>query len=409
MAIKKLISTSLCCSLLLSASAPVLAAELNSTNTIQPPAYSYDTLNNTNLQSKLMMVEESVFGQPQNGPLLNRLARLETDFYGKPSPDNVPISTRINRLYDTMFDNSTRPSAVTQMNGIEWFLSRHVSIKPLVERISALENLIYGKVMTGSLQTRMNQLAMIAYGNSDAKAPLVAVTIPKDTLIKIRLVTPLSSQTSQVGEVVKYQAAEDVIYNGKLIIAAGALGEGHVVEVKQARNFGRNGQLNVDLQNIQTFDGTVIPTMIGDKAREELRRLGMAAGASLAGMAILGPIGIIGGAFVHGQNVNLPAGTELYIQTKAPEHIYAIQTSLADNLKVNTPPVQEQQQAPEQKAIDLNNDAENANDTEDVVVIDDTDAKDISPKVAAAQDNLNSVSPTSTKKASNNNVYDYEY
>ena len=52
----------------------------------------------------------------------------------------------------------------------------------------------------------------------------------------------------------------------------------------------------------------------------------MAAGASLAGMLILGPIGIIGGAFVHGKNVDLPEGTELYIQTAEETTVYGIPT-----------------------------------------------------------------------------------
>ena len=53
----------------------------------------------------------------------------------------------------------------------------------------------------------------------------------------------------------------------------------------------------------------------------------MAAGASLAGMLVLGPIGIIGGAFVNGKNIDLPEGTELYIQTRNDEVIYAIPTT----------------------------------------------------------------------------------
>lgn len=78
----------------------------------------------------------------------------------------------------------------------------------------------------------MNDLAMLAYGNSDTKTPLIATTIPVDTLVKIKLVTPLNTETSKVGDKVKFQAAEDVIYNGQLIIAAGAPGEGVVTKVK---------------------------------------------------------------------------------------------------------------------------------------------------------------------------------
>ena len=50
-----------------------------------------------------------------------------------------------------------------------------------------------------------------------------------------------------------------------------------------------------------------------------------AAGASLAGMVILGPVGIVGGAFVHGKEVNIPADVEMYIQIKEDTNAYGIQ------------------------------------------------------------------------------------
>ena len=269
--LKKAISTGLCISLLFTSGTPALAGSLNSTNTAQPPSYNYNVLDSTNLQSKLLLVEQSVYGQEQTGALLDRISRLETDFYGKTSSSKTALSDRINTLYSTMFDNSVRPSAITQMNGIEWFLSRHVSIKSITDRLTTLETQIYGKPITGTLQKRMNDLAMLAYGNSDTKTPLIATTIPVDTLVKIKLVTPLNTETSKVGDKVKFQAAEDVIYNGQLIIAAGAPGEGVVTKVKSARNFGRNGEIDVDFQQIQAFDGTYIQTTLGDKAKKKLK------------------------------------------------------------------------------------------------------------------------------------------
>ena len=313
MSLKKVISTGLCISLLFTSATPVWAGSLNNTNTVQPASYNYGTLDSTNLQSKLMLVEQSVYGQEQTGALLERISRLETDFYGKTSNPQTAISDRINTLYSTMFDNSVRPSAITQMNGIEWFLSRQVSIKSITDRLTTLEAQIYGKPITGTLQKRMNDLAMLAYGNSDVKAPLVSTTVPVDTLIKIKLVTPLNTDVSKVGDKVKFQAAEDVIYNGKLIIAAGAPGEGVVTKVKSARNFGRNGEIDVNFQQIQAFDGTMLETTLGEKAKKEIENLAIAAGASLAGIALLGPVGIVGGIFVNGKDIDLPVGTESYI------------------------------------------------------------------------------------------------
>lgn len=141
----------MCVSLLITSSPLAFAETLNSTNTTQP-SVTYTIPDASTLQSKLQVVEQSVYGQGQTGALLSRISRLENDFYGKTSGTNTAISDRINTLYSTMFDNSIRPSAITQMNGIEWFLSGHVSINSITDRITALETTLYGKAASGTLQ-----------------------------------------------------------------------------------------------------------------------------------------------------------------------------------------------------------------------------------------------------------------
>lgn len=404
MSLKKVISTGLCVSLLITSSPLAFAETLNSTNTTQP-SVTYTIPDASTLQSKLQVVEQSVYGQGQTGALLSRISRLENDFYGKTSGTNTAISDRINTLYSTMFDNSIRPSAITQMNGIEWFLSGHVSINSITDRITALETTLYGKAASGTLQKRMNDLALLAYGNSDAKTPLVSTSIPADTLIKIKLVTPLNSETTKAGDIVKFQAAEDIIYNGKLIVAAGSPGEGVVTKVKGAQNFGRNGEIDVDFQQIQSFDGTTLKTFLGDKAKMEIKNLAYAAGASVAGIALLGPIGIVGGIFVQGKDVDLPAGTEAYIQTKEETTIYAIQTSLKDNLRVNTPEVKESTPVEETNT--------NSSETTYVDNSISTSASSSTTSTSASSDSSDSdysVSDTSDNDVpSDNNLYEYEY
>ena len=406
MSLKKVISTGLCVSLLITSSPLAFAETLNSTNTTQP-SVTYTIPDASTLQSKLQVVEQSVYGQGQTGALLSRISRLENDFYGKTSGTNTAISDRINTLYSTMFDNSIRPSAITQMNGIEWFLSGHVSINSITDRITALETTLYGKAASGTLQKRMNDLALLAYGNSDAKTPLVSTSIPADTLIKIKLVTPLNSETTKAGDIVKFQAAEDIIYNGKLIVAAGSPGEGIVTKVKGAQNFGRNGEIDVDFQQIQSFDGTTLKTFLGDKAKMEIKNLAYAAGASVAGIALLGPIGIVGGIFVQGKDVDLPAGTEAYIQTKEETTIYAIQTNLKDNLRVNTPEVKES--TPVEETNTSNSETTYVDNSVNTSTSSST-VNTSSSSTSSSSDADYSISDTSDNDVpSDNNLYEYEY
>ena len=272
---------------------------------------------------KLGAVETVTYGQEQTGAIVERIKKLEKDY--ECSNTSGGMMNRINNLYDTTFDNSSSPSLITQLNALEWTISHKVSADPIQKRISDMELQINGKNSDASIKKRIEGLATFAFGSTTI--PLSQVNVPANTLVKISLVTPINAKELKKGDIVKFKAAEDVIENDMLLITAGALGEGEVTEVSQAQNFGRDAKINIDFKDMEAVDGTKIDMTLGEEAKETMEQMGMAAGASLAGMIILGPIGIIGGAFVKGKNINLPEGTEMYLQTEKDCSIYAIPTT----------------------------------------------------------------------------------
>jgi hypothetical protein len=44
----------------------------------------------------------------------------------------------------------------------------------------------------------------------------------------------------------------------------------------------------------------------------------------VAGIALLGPVGIVGGAFIRGQEIDIPAGTQMFVQTKEDATVFGI-------------------------------------------------------------------------------------
>lgn len=275
---------------------------------------------------KLGAVETVTYGQEQTGAIVERIKKLEKDY--ECSNTSGGMMNRINNLYDTTFDNSSSPSLITQLNALEWTISHKVSADPIQKRISDMELQINGKNSDASIKKRIEGLATFAFGSTTI--PLSQVNVPANTLVKISLVTPINAKELKKGDIVKFKAAEDVIENDMLLITAGALGEGVVTDVSQAQNFGRDAKINIDFKDMEAVDGTKIDMTLGEEAKETMEQMGMAAGASLAGMIILGPIGIIGGAFVKGKNINLPEGTEMYLQTEKDCSIYAIPTTSAE-------------------------------------------------------------------------------
>ena len=275
-------------------------------------------------EDKLAAIETTLYGEAQTGALLDRINRLERD-YGVSTETASGMMDRINVLYDTTYDNSASPSMITQMNALEWAISHSVSMDSMQNRVTAMENNVNGKVSEGTFKERIESLATFAFGSKTI--PLSQTNIPANTLTKIALVTPVNAKNLKAGDVIKYQAAEDVVENGMLLFTKGAGGEGVVTKVTQAKNFGRNAEIEIDFKTLTAVDGREINMTLGEESKKSMEQVGLAAGASLAGMAILGPVGIITGVFVNGKNIDLPEGTELYIQTKADENIYAIPTT----------------------------------------------------------------------------------
>ena len=270
---------------------------------------------------KVVVVEKFFNGAEQTGALVERIVKLEKDLWGKEGTGS--LVSRTDKLYTyCLITSDDAPSFSIKMNAAEWSLTHTVTIEPIKVRIDNLERVLMGNSSTGSFDERLNQLLKLAYANG--KPVVTNVTMNKDSLLKVKLVTALNTKTSRSGDAVVFQVSEDVYVDGSLIIAKGAHGTGKVAKVEEAKNFGRDAQMQIDFDKVDAIDGSTINTVLGEKAKQENKSLATAAGASVAGMVLLGPIGIVGGAFVHGKDVNIPAGAETYIQTKEQITLYGI-------------------------------------------------------------------------------------
>lgn len=271
---------------------------------------------------KVGAVEKFFYGQEQTGALIERVNKMDLEVYGATGAQ--ALTTKVDQLYNYVKDNSTSaPSFLLKLNAVEWALTHSITHSPAKNRLEQIEQSISGQIGSGSFNSRMDKLIVLAYANAEIGASNVSVT--KDTLVKIKLLSALDSKTAKAGDPVLLEVTEDVLVNGVLAIAKGAQGYGKVLKAEGAQNFGRDAELQLSFDNVIAFDGKEIVTVLGEKAKEQNKSLATAAGASIAGMAILGPVGIVGGLFVHGKEIKLPVGTEFYVQTKNDIEVYGIQ------------------------------------------------------------------------------------
>ena len=262
---------------------------------------------------KIKAMEVMLYGATQEGSLVERMDTIEYDVNGLMTSE--PILTRINDMYNYLQGKLEDGSAsfATRLNMVEWRLNESMSGGAAKTRIEAAEKLLNGKVDDGALSTRLEDLLeLVSY--EGGVIPVKEVSLPKDSVIKIQFTQELGNKISKVGDEVGFKAADNLFVNDVLVLPKGATGIGKVKKVVQPGIFGKDGRVDINFMYILGTDGTEIPVFVGELAEQQAKSYAGAAGAAIGGMIILGPVGVIGGAFVKGSSVTIPEGSVTFVQ-----------------------------------------------------------------------------------------------
>lgn len=268
------------------------------------------------LTDRIDRVDEVIYGSAQDGSLISRVDNADNLIYGTGNSSANGLDNRITNLYTDVVksDNDAQPSIATRVNAMEYYLTDEIKSDSLKTRIGDLETKVYGTEKKGALDQRLANLEKSVYG--DQHYEMKTVELPANTVFKISLNDDVSSKTNQVGDPVTFTVQEDVSVGNVLVLPKGSQGSGVVTKVSRPKSFGRSGALDVSFDQVFSVDDEVIPTVLGPEAKEKLKMEAAAVGASTIGALALGPIGLVGGFFVKGKDVSLPAGSTLYIETQ---------------------------------------------------------------------------------------------
>ena len=214
-------------------------------------------------------------------------------------------------------------SFATKLNVVEWRMNESMSGGPAKNRIEAQEKMLHGQAQTGALSGRLEELLKLA-SYTDGNVPVQQVTLPKDSVFKISFTAEMSTKQSRQGDKVQFKAADNLYVNDVLVLPKGANGVGVIKKVVQPGIFGKDGRIDITFTHIYGVDGTKIPLTVGELAQQKAESIAGAAGAAIGGMVILGPVGIVGGAFVKGNSVTIPVGCETYVQTSEDVSIQGV-------------------------------------------------------------------------------------
>lgn len=276
------------------------------------PAFAEELGANT-VAGKLEQAETFMYGAVQTGSLVSRVDKLETDTVGQKTSGSV--MSRVDRMYNRLegAPNNGQLSVAALMNVIEWQFADRMSSDAATTRVGSLENQIFGTEYThDSMVSRVNRLTKAAFPSGSLTPS--NVILPKDSLIKIKFMEDISSKENQAGDSVDYVVDDNVYVGETLILPKGAKGVGKIKKIVQPRIFGRDARIDLDFNHVLTVSGEAVPVTMGELAKQQAKTAAGAAGASIGGMVLLGPVGIVGGAFVKGSSVTIPAGSGTYVQ-----------------------------------------------------------------------------------------------
>ncbi|MBP2651674.1 MAG: hypothetical protein H6Q74_2499, partial [Firmicutes bacterium] len=137
----------------------------------------------------------------------------------------------------------------------------------------------------------------VAFANQPQISNIIPgnVYIPKGTVIKTELITPVNSGKNNVNDVVLFKTTESVVINGVEIIPLGTTGEAIVSKIRKAGAWGKGGKIELTAKSIKTINGIEVPLTL------DVQKSGGGANMVLGVLAI----GIFSG-FLHGANQDIP-------------------------------------------------------------------------------------------------------
>lgn len=264
------------------------------------------------LVKDLETMEKILYGVPQSGSVLTRIEKIEKDLIGDTLSGTLMERSQTLKTF-IVTGTFEEPSLDFKIRAVRLTLNSEPPVTGiLVAELEELERLIFGVVSDEPIGVRVDRLYRTCVDPDQVKA--FTVKVPRETLVKVALRTSLNSEKNEVGDPVPYEVIEDVQVEGVIVITKGTRGEGRIMKVRRKGSFGRSGRLQIDFGGVEAVDGTLLPLIFGERAIRENEALAYAVGASIAGLALLGPVGAVAGIFVQGDPVRIEEGAEFFVE-----------------------------------------------------------------------------------------------
>ncbi len=281
-------------------------------------------LNGGSSRQMMEQIEKIIYGYVAKGGLIERLSKVEEDLFGRSLPGTIAERhAAILNFLETGTDE--QPSMIFKLGVAEWVVDKKIRASEAAsKRLEDLEVNLTGASRNGNpIVMRVESLLATLIMDPVTSVP---VNLPGNTVMKFRFMDELSPAISKAGDFVRLELTSDLIVNQCLVAPAGSLLITQVREVKRPRMFGVPGEVRLSFEELKPLGPQRPLVYIGDasqKAIKEARKAGdrgegaiVGAGAvSIAGAALLGPLGLVSGVFIRGNSIKIAAGSVTFLET----------------------------------------------------------------------------------------------
>ncbi|MBQ6739100.1 MAG: hypothetical protein IJP41_11700 [Synergistaceae bacterium] len=281
-------------------------------------------LNGGSSRQMMEQIEKIIYGYVAKGGLIERLSKVEEDLFGRSLPGTIAERhAAILNFLDTGTED--QPSMLFKLGVAEWVVDKKINAsEAAIKRLEALETNLTGASRGGSpIVMRVESLLAALVMDPITSVP---VNVPANTVMKFRFMDELSPAISKAGDFVRLELTDDLIVNQHLVAPAGSLLITQVREVKRPRMFGVPGEVRLSFEELKPLGPQKPKVTVGEAAQnaiKEARKVGargegaiVGAGAvSIAGAALLGPVGLVSGVFIRGNSIKIAAGSVTFLQT----------------------------------------------------------------------------------------------
>ena len=130
------------------------------------------------------------------------------------------------------------------------------------------------------------------------------VTLFEGTVVRIRLMETLDSRISKEGDMINFEASEDIVVDGITVIKKGATAKGMVLSMKPSGIGGKKGELNISIDYVSAVNGKNIRLKYSASSGGQSRT-----GGAVAGALLINPLFLL----VKGKNITLEKDKEFSV------------------------------------------------------------------------------------------------